>query len=189
MLSTRRKFFAFLAGAVAAPAIVKADGLMKIAGQKLILPDQLSLRELTAYQIGADQEVTRLDVLYGWLDSPPLVERWLQLSDGTIAYDCAPAGAELEPLITGPVMTATPLTPDEVLRAEQDYYFDVVRARSLARRSPQHLLSEHGLKLGSRQFHVDLVKMPYDLGAPDNLQSYQRAEAYGHLNLKQLIRG
>lgn len=67
MTLSRRSFFTGLATLIAAPAIVRAESLMKLAPTKIA---KLSMRELVEYSIH-DQAVTRLDVLYGSMHVRP----------------------------------------------------------------------------------------------------------------------
>lgn len=61
MTISRRSFFTGLATLIAAPAIVRAESLMKLASTRIA---KVSMRELGEYSI-YDQTVIRLDVLYG----------------------------------------------------------------------------------------------------------------------------
>jgi len=63
MTLSRRSFFSGLAVALAAPAIVKAEGLMRLAPTEILRPG-ISLRLITDYN-PLEVPVNRLDVLYG----------------------------------------------------------------------------------------------------------------------------
>jgi hypothetical protein len=65
--SRRRLLAGFGALLVAAPAIVRSTSIMPVKA----LVDSISLREITQYDVGADQLVTRLDVLYGGMHVRP----------------------------------------------------------------------------------------------------------------------
>lgn len=65
---SRRTFFSGLAALVAAPAIVKAESLMKLAPTEVI---RSTLREIYEYLPAEAGEITRLDVLYGTMSVRP----------------------------------------------------------------------------------------------------------------------
>lgn len=67
MTLSRRSFFTRLATLIAAPAIVRAESLMKLAPTEIIKP---SLRFIETYN-PLEQTVTRLDVLYGYTQIRP----------------------------------------------------------------------------------------------------------------------
>lgn len=62
MTLSRRSFFTGLATLITAPAIVRAESLMKLAPTEIIKP---SLRFIETYN-PVDQTIRRLDVLYGY---------------------------------------------------------------------------------------------------------------------------
>ncbi len=69
---TRRGFLASAVALLAMPAVVRADGLMKVAPTYVILPECLfDRRVLIDYQIESDSLVMRVDVLRGKLNRPP----------------------------------------------------------------------------------------------------------------------
>jgi hypothetical protein len=57
----RRGFLTGIGALIAAPAIVRYGSLMPVRG----IIQSVSLRPLSVYNVGADQDITRLDVLYG----------------------------------------------------------------------------------------------------------------------------
>ncbi len=59
MVINRRKLITGLISFIAAPAIVRAESLMKLPR-----PQEISLRKIVEYTIDSDQLVTRIDVLY-----------------------------------------------------------------------------------------------------------------------------
>lgn len=69
MTISRRSFFSGLAVALAAPAIVKAEGLMRLAPTEILRPD-ISLRLITEYNF-LEMPVNRLDVLYSYTQVRP----------------------------------------------------------------------------------------------------------------------
>lgn len=69
MTLSRRSFFSSLAVALAAPAIVRVESLMRLAPTEIIRPD-ISLRLISTYN-PLEMPVTRLDVLYSSFQVPP----------------------------------------------------------------------------------------------------------------------
>lgn len=58
----RRSILKGLVGLVAAPAIIKVAGIMPV--KALLQPNRISMRLITNYDV-TDQDISRLDVLYG----------------------------------------------------------------------------------------------------------------------------
>lgn len=77
MTLSRRSFFSGLAVALAAPAIVKAEGLMRLAPTEILRPD-VSLQLISSYN-PLEMPVTRLDVLYGTMRVRP---EWIVVANG-----------------------------------------------------------------------------------------------------------
>lgn len=67
MTLSRRSFFTGLATLIATPAIVRAESLMKLAPTRIIFKP--STLVITDYPL--DMDVTRLDVLYGYMRVRP----------------------------------------------------------------------------------------------------------------------
>lgn len=65
MTLSRRSFFTGLATLIAAPAIVRAESLMKLAPMEIIRTPAISMRMIGEYAVGDDNLISRLDVLYG----------------------------------------------------------------------------------------------------------------------------
>lgn len=81
MTLSRRSFFTGLATLIAAPAIVRAESLMKLAPTRIISPTTLII---TDYPINMD--VTRLDVLYGSMRVRP---EWTALIPDITLDECS----------------------------------------------------------------------------------------------------
>lgn len=71
MTISRRGLIGIFTSALAAPAIVKVESLMKLGKTEIIRAPAVSLRMLDSYAVGDDALVSRLDVLYGSLRVRP----------------------------------------------------------------------------------------------------------------------
>ena len=72
--STRRGFLVGTAALLVAPAIVRAEGLMKVAPTSVILPEhRFDTRVLVDYRIETDSMILRVDRKLGRLVRPPNV--------------------------------------------------------------------------------------------------------------------
>jgi hypothetical protein len=73
-LGTRRGFLTGGLALLAMPALVKAEGLMKVAPTSVILPEyKFDTRVLVDYQIASDSLVMRIDRKLGRMPRPPRV--------------------------------------------------------------------------------------------------------------------
>jgi hypothetical protein len=71
MTLSRRGLFGVFASALAAPAIVRVESLMRLAPTEIIRAPSISMRMIEDYAVGDDQLVSRLDVLYNYLHIRP----------------------------------------------------------------------------------------------------------------------
>ncbi len=71
MTLSRRGLLGVFASALAAPAIVKVESLMRLSPTEIIRAPAISMRMIEEYAVGNDQLVSRLDVLYGYLHIKP----------------------------------------------------------------------------------------------------------------------
>lgn len=88
-IGSRRGFLASTLALLAVPAIVKAEGLMKVTRTSVILPDhKFDTRVLVDYQISSDSLLLRVDRKLGKLVRPPGVR------EAPLAYAKAKLGAD-----------------------------------------------------------------------------------------------